>query len=97
MATYIVMLNFTDEGIKNLRNSTERADSFNAEAEKLGAKIQAQYWTVGVHDGVLILDAPDDETAVALVLSLASHGSVRTQVLRAFDRSEIQTVLARVP
>lgn len=97
MATYIVVLDFTDQGIKNLRSSTDRADAFLAEAESMGAKIQTQYWTVGAHDGVLILDAPDDETATALVLSLASHGSVRTQLLRAFDRSEIESVLNKIP
>ncbi|MEE8525479.1 MAG: GYD domain-containing protein [Thermoanaerobaculia bacterium] len=97
MATYIVVLDFTDQGIKSLRSSTDRADAFLEEAESMGAKIQAQYWTVGAHDGVLILDAPDDETATALVLSLASHGSVRTQLLRAFDRSEIEAVLNKIP
>ncbi len=97
MATYIVILDFTDQGIKNLKNSTDRAQAFDAEAAALGAEVRDQYWTVGAHDGVFVLEAPDDETATALVLSLASHGSVRTQLLRAFDRPEIEAVLAKIP
>ena len=97
MATYIVILDFTNHGIKDLRSTTERASAFLAEAAAMGAEVKAQYWTVGAHDGLLVLDAPDDETAAALVLSLASHGSVRTQLLRAFDRSEIELVLDKIP
>ena len=96
MPTFIVILDFTDQGVKNLQETTQRADAFVMEAEAAGAKVKKKYWTVGAHDGVLILDAPDDQTAAALMLSLASHGSVRTQLLRAFDRSEIKSLLARM-
>lgn len=96
MSTYIVLINFTDQGIQNLHETTRRADSFVLEAEKAGARVKTQFWTVGAHDGVVILDAPDHVTAAALVLSLGSHGSVRTQLLRAFDRAEIDTLLAKI-
>lgn len=96
MATYIVILNFTDQGIRNLKNTSERADGFAKEVESHGAKIKDVYWTVGAHDGVLIVDAPDEVTMAALTLSLASHGSVRTQLLRAFDRDEVGDLLSRI-
>lgn len=65
-------------------------------AKSKGASIRDVYWTSGAHDGVLILDAPDDATAAALFLSLAQQGNVRTRTLRAFDRKEIRSVLEAI-
>ena len=63
----------------------------------MGVKVEQIYWTVGAHDGVVIFDAPDDETAAATLWSLAGLGNVRTQSLRAFGRSEIESVVSKVP
>lgn len=93
MATYIALLDYTDQGIRNIRDSPHRADQFNAMAEKAGAKVLGQYWTIGSHDGVLILEAPSDEVAASILMSLAAGGNVRTTTLRAFNWAEAQELI----
>jgi len=96
MHTFVALLNFTDQGIHNLRDSPHRADVFAEVAEKVGARVKDVYWTLGDHDGVLVIEAPDDETAAAVLLSLGSSGNVRIKTLRAFDWPEFQSVLDRI-
>ncbi len=93
MATFIALLDYTDKGIREIRDSPHRADRFSALAEKAGAKVLAQYWTIGSHDGVLILEAPDDEVAASILLSLGAGGHVRTTTLRAFEWAEAQGLI----
>ena len=93
MATFIALLDYTDKGIHDIKDSPYRADTFVEVAEKAGAKVKDIYWTLGNHDGVLIIEAPDDETAAAVLLSLGATGNVRTKTLRAFEWAEFQTVL----
>ena len=93
MATFIALLDFTDQGIRNIGDSTHRADQFNAMAEEAGAKVVAQYWTIGSHDGVLILDAPTDELAASLLLALAANGNVRSTTLRAYEWAEAHDLI----
>ncbi len=94
MATFIVLLDYTDQGIRDIRDSPQRADSFNEFAEKRGAKIVSQYWTIGSHDGVFIMEAPDDEVAASVLLHLGAGGNVRTTTLRAFDWVEAQELIS---
>ena len=94
MATFIVLLDYTDQGIRNLRDSPQRADAFNAFAEKAGVTIVGQYWTIGSHDGVFIMEAPNEETAASVLLHLASSGNVRTTTLRAYDWAEAQDLIS---
>ena len=96
MATYVVLLNFTDAGIRAVKKSPERAKALDAEAEKLGMTIKQRYWTAGAYDLVFIADAPNDEVMTTLMLSLGSRGMVRTQTLRAFSTHEISGMLAKV-
>ncbi len=93
MATFIVLLDFTDQGIRNLKDSPQRADAFNEFAEKAGAKIVAQYWTIGSHDGVFIMEAPSEDKAASVLLHLGAGGNVRTTTLRAFDWAEAQDLI----
>ena len=95
MATYITMINYTPQGVRGFRETAERADAFTAIAEKAGVKVQQIYWTIGAHDGILILDAPDEQTVAGVLLNLASYGNVHTQTMRAFDRTEIDGVIAK--
>lgn len=94
MATYIVLLDFTDRGIRNIQDSPQRADQFAHFAEKTGVRIVSQYWTFGSHDGVLILEAPNEETAASMLLHLGAAGNVRTTTLRAYDWAEAQELIA---
>jgi uncharacterized protein with GYD domain len=88
VVTFIALLDFTDQGIRDLRDSPHRADQFRELAERAGARVAAQYWTIGSHDGVLILDAPDDAVAASVLLALGAAGNVRTTTLRAFEWAE---------
>jgi uncharacterized protein with GYD domain len=74
----------------------KRAAIFKTEAKKLGAKVKEIYWTLGDHDGLLILEAPDDETATAVVLHLGAMGNVHTSTCRAYTASEMEKIVAKV-
>jgi uncharacterized protein with GYD domain len=96
MPTFITTIRFTQRGIKDIDHSTSRAASFKSEAKKLGAKVKDIYWTLGEHDGLLILEAPDDETATAAILHLGAMGNVHTSTCRAFTASEMENVVSKV-
>jgi uncharacterized protein with GYD domain len=97
MATFITTLQFTEQGVKAIRDTCNRAAAFKAAAEKLGVKVTGIYWTLGPFDGVIICEAPDEETATAAFLHAGSLGNVRTQTARAYDAAEMQKILGRLP
>ncbi len=94
-ATFVGLLNWTEQGVKNFRNSPERADAVAELAKKYGATVKAQYWTLGEYDIVVVIEAPDPETFTAFALELGSLGNVRTVSLRAFDQGEIERIIAK--
>lgn len=96
MPTFIMLANFSDQGVKTIKQSTERADAFRMMAAKAGATVKEIYWTLGAHDIVAICEAPDDETATALSLSVASRGNVRSETLRAFTGDDMKKILAKM-
>jgi uncharacterized protein with GYD domain len=97
MATFITTLHFTEQGIKAVRDTCERAAAFKAAARKMGVKITGEYWTLGRFDGVIVCEAPDEETVTAAMLHLVSLGNIRTQTARAFDAAEMQKILGLLP
>ena len=96
MITYVVLVNFTDQGIRNARDTIKRSDAFKEMAKKFGVNVKEMFWTQGQYDIVLITEAPDDITGTALNLSLCTLGNVRTQSLRALSAVEMKEVLAKV-
>jgi uncharacterized protein with GYD domain len=96
MATYIVLANFTEQGARNIKESTKRADAVRDMARKFGVTARDFYWTMGSVDVVVVFDAPDDAAMTALSMSVAALGNVRTQTMRAFSRDEMSGVLAKV-
>jgi uncharacterized protein with GYD domain len=96
MPTYIVLGQFTEQGIRNVKDTSKRANAAKQLAKKLGAKVLDLYWTIGRYDVALILEAPDDETMVAFGLNSGKLGNVRTETLRAFTQAEINQILSRV-
>jgi uncharacterized protein with GYD domain len=96
MATYITLGNFTDQGIKNVKETTHRAEAVEAAARQVGVTMKQTYWTLGKHDLVVVFEAPDAETITAFELTIGKAGNVRTQTLRAFDRTEMNAILAKV-
>ncbi|HTR13866.1 MAG TPA: GYD domain-containing protein [Roseiarcus sp.] len=96
MPTYVTLTNFTHQGIQNVKDTTKRADAFKAAAKKAGCTVKEVYWTQGQYDSVLIMDAPDEASATALLMSLGKLGNVRTQTLRAFTAAELAPILDKV-
>ena len=94
---FISLITRTQHGEEDIRHTIERSDAFREVAERAGVKVKDVYWTLGGYDGLIIFEAPDDETATALILGLGSKGSVRTLTLRAFDREQIGAILDRLP
>jgi uncharacterized protein with GYD domain len=96
MPTYVVLMNWTDQGAKADRDTVRRREQADALAEKYGASIEQVYWTMGHHDIVAIIEAPDDETVTAMMLELTSAGNLRTSTLRAFDHDQMQAIIQRM-
>jgi uncharacterized protein with GYD domain len=96
MATYIMLNTFTDQGIRGIRETTNRADAVRDLAKKMGVSVREIYWTMGQYDSVALFDAPDEATITAFALALGQSGNVRTQLLRAFNREEMRAVLNKV-
>ena len=96
MATYIMLTSFTDQGIRNVKDSPKRADAVRELAKKFGVSAKEFFWTLGSYDVVAIYDAPDDASMTALGLAIGSAGNVRTQTMRAFSREEMNGVLAKL-
>ena len=96
MPTYVVLMNWTDQGIRNARETVQRRDQADALADRFGARIEQVYWTVGPYDLVTILESPDDESITAMLLELGSAGNLRTTTLRAYDREEMSGIIERL-
>jgi uncharacterized protein with GYD domain len=96
MPTYIVLGQFTEQGIRNVKDTSKRADAAKELAKKLGAKVLDLHWTIGRYDCAFIVEAPDDETIAAFAMSSGKLGNVRTETLRAFAQGEINQILNRV-
>lgn len=97
MPTYISLINWTEQGIRDYRQTVARAETATELAGRMGGKIQQIYWTVGPYDIVTVADFPDDETGTAFVLALGSQGNVRTTTLRAYDADTVNSIISKVP
>ena len=96
MARYVSLIQFADQGIRNIKDTIKRGDAAIAEAEKMGMKIIEEFWMMGAYDGVVLFDAPNDETMTAFALKVSSLGNVKTHTLRAFRREEMEGILAKI-
>ena len=96
MATYIALSSFTDQGIRNIKDSTKRADAVKEAAKKFGASMTQIYWTLGRYDLVAVIEAPDDKSATAFALSIGAAGNIRTETLRAFSKEEMNGIIAKM-
>ena len=96
MPTYVVLFNWTEQGIRNVRDTVDRSDRAIERGEKHGVRIEQIYWTVGPYDLTAIAEAPDDESVSAFVLELSSAGNIRTTTLRAYNREEMSNLLQRL-
>lgn len=96
MATYVVLASFTEKGVHDAKDTIVRADKFKEMAKKAGITVKDMYWTLGPWDVVTICEAPDDEAATALSLSVSARGYVKTQTMRAFSAPEMKSILGKL-
>ena len=96
MPTYVTLINWTDQGVRNVKDTVQRYDRSTELASKHGVSFEQIYWTVGLHDIVAITEAPDVESVSAFFLELSSAGNLKTTTLPAFDRDEMSSLLERV-
>ena len=94
MIRYLSLLNFTDQGSRDVGDSIKRAEAFRQGVEAAGGKLVSQYWSTGDADGCVVFEAPDEQAGASLLLSLAKKGNVRTRTMRVFDSQEFQDVLS---
>jgi uncharacterized protein with GYD domain len=94
MPRYLSLIHFTDQGIRDIRDSTHRAEEFKRAVERSGGKTVDVYWAIGQYDGAVIFEAPSESAAMALLLNLGRQGFVRTQTLRVLSEAEFQATLA---
>lgn len=96
MATYIMLNRFTEQGLRGIRETTNRAETVRDVARKMGVSVREIYWTMGQYDSVALFDAADESTITAFALALGQAGNIRTEILRAFNREEMKSVLQKV-
>ena len=96
MAQYIMLTDWTEQGIRNVKDSPGRLDAAKQLCKKHGAEITAVYMTMGRHDLVVILEAPNDEAVARVALALGSAGNIRTETLKAFSEAEYRQIVQTV-
>jgi uncharacterized protein with GYD domain len=95
MPTYVSLVNWTEQGVKNFRDTLRRAEDYRGLVEKSGGQVRQLLWTLGEYDIVAVADFPDDETATAVVLQTAAGGNVRTTTMKAFDADQMSAIIQR--
>jgi uncharacterized protein with GYD domain len=97
MPTYVALIDWTEQGVSNFKESVDRYEAASGALEGLGVQFKDVYWTLGTHDIVALVDAPDDETLAAGLLTVGAQGNIRTTTLRAFSREEMRSVISKAP
>lgn len=94
MQTFVVLLNWTDQGIRAYPETIRRAEALEGTVEEFGGRIVSLLWTVGSYDLVVVVEAPDAESLTSVLLRLGALGNVRSSTLRAFGREEMASIVA---
>ncbi len=97
MATYIMLLNYTDQGIRNVKDSPNRLDAAKGLAQKLGGELKHTYLTLGTYDLVVVLELPDDTAAAKFARTTGALGNIRSTTLKAFSEAEYRDIIAALP
>lgn len=94
---YVILMNFTEQGVRTVKDTVKRAKIFRETAEKqFKTQVKDLFWTLGAYDVITLVEAPDEQTVTALALSLAAKGNVKTQTLRAIDEKEMIGILRKI-
>ena len=97
MATYITFINFTEQGVKTIKDLPARLAAGRQAFEANGGKLLQYYLTLGAQDAVVVYELPDDESAASVALQQAGLGNLRTTTMRAFTEAEIPGILSKMP
>ena len=97
MATYIMLMSYTDQGIRNVKSSPKRADAARFMAKSCGAEVKDIYLTLGAYDLILTVEAAEDEAVARFSLALASIGNVRAITLKAFTEEQYRQIIESLP
>ena len=97
MAKYISLIKYTQKGAENIKDSPDRYDAFRKLCESMGVTPEGIYLTMGRYDLVVIIDAPDPETAAKLILATGSKGAVSTETLPAFSEDDYRKIISELP
>ena len=95
MSTFVSLINWTESGVAAFKDTVNRAETARQLGVTMGGSLKEIYWTLGSYDIVAVSEAPDDESATAFALALASQGNVRTTTMRAFSADEMQGIIAK--
>jgi uncharacterized protein with GYD domain len=96
MPTYVSLCKWTEQGVKNARETTKRAEAAKAAVRKMGGKLTTILWTQGNYDLIAISDFPDEDSAMAFLISLGGQGNVRTETLRAYSAQDMERIFAKM-
>lgn len=97
MPTYIMLVNWTQQGIEKIKESPARIDAVRSLFKEMGGEAKEFYVVMGRYDGVVIAEAPNDETAAKIALALGSKGTARSETLRAFNEDEFGKIVGALP
>jgi uncharacterized protein with GYD domain len=97
MPRYVALIDWTDQGVRGFKDSVDRYEAAAGALESLGVQFTDIYWTLGGHDIVAVVDAPDDESLAAGLLAVGAQGNIRTTTLRAFTRDEMRSIISKAP
>ena len=95
MPTFITLMNFTDQGARNIKDSPDRYEAFKQVAEAAGITIKSVHWTQGAYDLVLVTEGPE-EASMVTALKVAALGNVRTQTLRGYSAKEMRHFVSKL-
>ena len=95
MPAYVALIDWTDQGVRDFKDTVDRYEAAESPFQSLGVRFTDIWWTLGTHDIVATIEAPDDETLAAALLSVAAQGNIRTTTLRAFTREEMRSVIGK--
>jgi uncharacterized protein with GYD domain len=96
MPTYVILVNWTDQGIRTAKDSPKRVDDFKNAVERSGGKMVDAYYTMGQYDFVVTVELPNDESAMSVLLATGVRGNVRTTTLKAFSLSEAEKIVSKL-
>jgi uncharacterized protein with GYD domain len=97
MPTYIMLFNFTQQRVTNIKDMPKGVDAFKRDLQQVGGQLKGFYMVTGEYDTIAIVEAPSDEAIAKLALTTAALGNVRTKTMRGFTEDEFREIIAALP